>query len=111
MDGKWYNCDDSYVSITSEKVITKAAYLLFYQRRSSKKIDFSKIVQDSNENLALEVKKKADEEEKRYHDEIERKNTLFYQAEVESASTLETNETEVESFPSSFEDKSPSRSI
>jgi len=47
------------------------------------------------------------EEEKRYQDEIEsrcgRKKTLFYQAEVESASTLEINDTEVESLEISAE--------
>ena len=33
-DGQWYYYDDSRVSISSEdSVVTKAAYVLFYQRR------------------------------------------------------------------------------
>ncbi|CAL1578173.1 unnamed protein product [Knipowitschia caucasica] len=34
MDGKWYYFDDSSVSSASEdQIVTKAAYVLFYQRR------------------------------------------------------------------------------
>ena len=35
LDGNWYYFDDSSVTQTNEEaVITKAAYVLFYQRRS-----------------------------------------------------------------------------
>lgn len=36
IDGNWYNFDDSSVSKTSEdQIVTKAAYVLFYQRRNT----------------------------------------------------------------------------
>ncbi|XP_069500295.1 ubiquitin carboxyl-terminal hydrolase 4 isoform X2 [Ambystoma mexicanum] len=36
MNGSWYNFDDSSVSLTSEdQIVTKAAYVLFYQRRNN----------------------------------------------------------------------------
>ncbi|XP_077679180.1 ubiquitin carboxyl-terminal hydrolase 4 isoform X2 [Eretmochelys imbricata] len=38
VNGKWYYFDDSSVSMASEdQIVTKAAYVLFYQRRDSKK--------------------------------------------------------------------------
>ncbi|XP_010588109.2 ubiquitin carboxyl-terminal hydrolase 4 isoform X2 [Loxodonta africana] len=41
LNGKWYYFDDSSVSLASEdQIVTKAAYVLFYQRRDD---DFSKI--------------------------------------------------------------------
>uniref|UniRef100_A0A674K7S4 Ubiquitin carboxyl-terminal hydrolase n=1 Tax=Terrapene triunguis TaxID=2587831 RepID=A0A674K7S4_9SAUR len=37
VNGKWYYFDDSSVSVASEdQIVTKAAYVLFYQRRDSK---------------------------------------------------------------------------
>lgn len=39
VDGQWYNYDDSRVSPASEKAVqSRAAYLLFYRRRSSRPI-------------------------------------------------------------------------
>uniref|UniRef100_A0A3B5M7V5 ubiquitinyl hydrolase 1 n=1 Tax=Xiphophorus couchianus TaxID=32473 RepID=A0A3B5M7V5_9TELE len=36
-DGKWYNFDDSSVSPASEDQISKAGYVLFYQRQDTVK--------------------------------------------------------------------------
>lgn len=36
VNGKWYYFDDSSVSVASEdQIVTKAAYVLFYERRNS----------------------------------------------------------------------------
>ncbi|KAJ3115644.1 CSN-associated deubiquitinating enzyme Ubp12, partial [Nowakowskiella sp. JEL0407] len=43
VDGEWYNFDDSHVSkISPDRVMTEAAYLLFYQRRNSTNTDILK---------------------------------------------------------------------
>jgi hypothetical protein len=34
IDGYWYDCDDSKVNRLDEKIITKAAYLLFYRKKT-----------------------------------------------------------------------------
>ncbi|KAJ3232806.1 CSN-associated deubiquitinating enzyme Ubp12 [Chytriomyces hyalinus] len=54
VDGHWYNFDDSHVSKISESsVVTPAAYMLFYQRRSRKNThDLSEMIQFRQNNPA-----------------------------------------------------------
>ncbi|KAL7273702.1 hypothetical protein RUND412_003422 [Rhizina undulata] len=57
IDGKWYYCDDSSVREVSDtdRIITAAAYLLFYRRRSSKSLggpEFERIHTAAVDNTA-----------------------------------------------------------
>ena len=55
IDDEWYNCDDSRVSpVGRERVIQKAAYLLFYTRRSFKTPDLASIIDEAKERIAKE---------------------------------------------------------
>ena len=47
IDEKWYDCDDSRVSPLRGKVMTSAAYLLFYKQRSSPPVDLVQACQDA----------------------------------------------------------------
>lgn len=60
LDGKWYNCDDSHVSVTSGKIVTSAAYLLFYKKRHSSRGQISveellPIISSANNRLRQKI--------------------------------------------------------
>lgn len=59
-DGNWYDCDDSRISLIDQNtVMTPAAYLLFYQRRTSKTTDFQNILEMVRQREAA-LKEQAD---------------------------------------------------
>ncbi|KAI8912490.1 hypothetical protein EDD86DRAFT_245388 [Gorgonomyces haynaldii] len=55
LDNKWYDCDDSRVSPLQGKIMTSAAYLLFYRRRSSAQVPLQETL-DNVEEEPEEVK-------------------------------------------------------
>ena len=46
IDERWYNCDDSRISLCGDRVITEAAYLLFYKDRAAPQVDLGSIVEE-----------------------------------------------------------------
>ncbi|KAI8928791.1 hypothetical protein BC831DRAFT_446592 [Entophlyctis helioformis] len=55
VNGVWYNCDDSRVSpLSSDQIVTEAAYLLFYVHRSLPRTDLAQVVQEANERARAE---------------------------------------------------------
>ncbi|KAJ3268581.1 Ubiquitin carboxyl-terminal hydrolase 15 [Terramyces sp. JEL0728] len=56
LDGEWYDCDDSRVTLLDSKVMTKAAYLLFYRRRNLPSEDITTIVHEANERYQSELR-------------------------------------------------------
>ncbi|KAJ3253421.1 Ubiquitin carboxyl-terminal hydrolase 15 [Boothiomyces macroporosus] len=58
LDGEWYDCDDSRVTLLDSKVMTKAAYLLFYKRRNMPFEDITTIVQEANEKYQEQLREK-----------------------------------------------------
>lgn len=121
VDGKWYNCDDSHVSeISGEKLISKAAYLLFYQKRTLKKADeMSTTIKEAAsrlvERLEADLKRKKMEEGERKREFYRSKSLIHHESfsslkREPSASTLDENsldnDTEVSSIPHSFHEAS-----
>ena len=102
------------MSVTEDKIISKAAYLLFYHKRSAKKVNLEQIIKVAGEKFAQEQEKKRAEEDEERRKEIEfaeSRRAVFLNAtslrREASASTLEdTNETEAGSIPGSFKEES-----
>jgi hypothetical protein len=65
IDNIWYDCDDSRISICSGDIISPAAYLLFYKRRSYDISSFSEVLKRVKVEQEKEKVLRAEEEERR----------------------------------------------
>ncbi|KAL5033521.1 hypothetical protein BDV3_000498 [Batrachochytrium dendrobatidis] len=95
LNGKWYDCDDSSVSLlNSNRIVTEAAYLLFYTRRARKQKDLLSCIY--NANKLLQQQEQHEHEGKRRQQEqlksdpygpIQSTHNTSYQAAMARSST------------------------
>jgi hypothetical protein len=57
IDLKWYDCDDSRISLHTGEIITPATYLLFYQKRNAAKIELELILARFKVEQELEIQR------------------------------------------------------
>ncbi|KAH6565831.1 hypothetical protein BASA50_000052 [Batrachochytrium salamandrivorans] len=66
LNDTWYDCNDSSVSpIHSEKIITEAAYLLLYARRSMPTVKLVPLIYEASERMRKQEQEDEEEEERR----------------------------------------------
>ncbi|XP_039457003.1 ubiquitin carboxyl-terminal hydrolase 15 isoform X3 [Oreochromis aureus] len=94
-DGKWYNFDDSSVSPASEdQIVSKAAYVLFYQRQDTVKGTgyFALDREEEEEEDEEEEEEGEDEENEVEVERRERKTTSSAQGALSAAATVQSDE-------------------
>lgn len=94
-DGKWYNFDDSSVSPASEdQIVSKAAYVLFYQRQDTVKGTgyFALDREEEEEEDEEEEEEGEDEENEVEVERRERKTTSSAQGALSAAAAVQSDE-------------------
>ncbi|XP_035763576.1 ubiquitin carboxyl-terminal hydrolase 15-like [Neolamprologus brichardi] len=86
-DGKWYNFDDSSVSPASEdQIVSKAAYVLFYQRQDTVKgTGYFALDREEEEEEEEDEEEEGEDEENEGEERRERKTALSAQGALSAA--------------------------
>ncbi|XP_042073700.1 ubiquitin carboxyl-terminal hydrolase 15 isoform X2 [Haplochromis burtoni] len=86
-DGKWYNFDDSSVSPASEdQIVSKAAYVLFYQRQDTVKgTGYFALDREEEEEEEEDEEEEGEDEENEGEERRERKTALSAQGGLSAA--------------------------
>ncbi|KAL3977411.1 glutamate receptor, ionotropic kainate 1 [Sarotherodon galilaeus] len=93
-DGKWYNFDDSSVSPASEdQIVSKAAYVLFYQRQDTVKgTGYFALDREEEEEEDEEEEEEGEDEENEGEERRERKTASSAQGALSAAATVQSDE-------------------